>query len=431
MKKRLLIIGSGGREHAIAWKCASAETVEKVYVAPGNAGTSQEDKVENVAIDVLNIDALIDFAKQQNIDLTIIGPEAPLAAGIVDRFNENQLKCFGPSQAAAQLETSKAFCKAFLAEEKIPTAEFSAFTDKQAALNYAKKQPLPMVIKASGLAAGKGVIIAETQQQAEEAITAMLDDQRFGDAGHEIIIEAFLTGEELSFIVMVDGQHILPLASSQDHKRRDNGDKGPNTGGMGAYSPAPLLTPELRQHIMQDIIEPTVKALARRGTPYQGFLYAGLMISATGQAKVLEYNCRLGDPETQPLLIRLQSDLVDLCEAAVDGQLNQKTAQWDPRPAICVVLAAGGYPDSYQKGHTIEGLNAEVDSNCKIFHAGSQEQDGNIVTHGGRVLGITALGDDLQAARNTAYELAKKVHWPDYYYRDDIGHRALAQTHSS
>lgn len=421
----ILIIGSGGREHALAWKAANSNQVETVYVAPGNAGTALENKVENVAIDVLDIDTLMQFAKEKKIELTIVGPEAPLAEGLVDTFEKNNLACFGPSQAAAQLETSKAFCKQFFKEENIPTAAFETFTDKAAALDYLKTQSLPIVIKASGLAAGKGVIIAETMEQAEAAVHGMLDDKTFGDAGNEIVIEDFLEGEELSFIVMVDGEDVLPLASSQDHKRRDDGDKGPNTGGMGAYSPAPLLTPELNERIMKTVIEPTVKALKRRGTPYRGFLYAGLMISESGEPKVLEYNCRLGDPETQPLLFRLQSDLIALCQAALNGELNNVQAQWDPRPAICVVLAAGGYPASYRKGDVIEGLSNSGNSDCKVFHAGTRSEDGKVLTNGGRVLGVTAVGTDLQAAREVAYAMAKKIQWPDYYYRHDIGHRAL------
>ena len=428
---KILIIGSGGREHALAWSAANSNNVNKVFVAPGNAGTALENKVENVSIDVLDITALVYFAQENHIDITIIGPEAPLAAGIVDAFEENNLPCFGPTQAAAQLETSKAFCKQFLKDENIPTAAFKTFTDKNAALHYLRTQALPIVIKASGLAAGKGVIIAETHEQAEATVCAMLDDKTFGDAGNEIVIEEFLDGEELSFIVMVDGQHILPLASSQDHKRRDEGDKGPNTGGMGAYSPAPLLTPSLHQHIMQDIIEPTVNALSQRGTPYRGFLYAGLMINTTGKAKVLEYNCRLGDPETQPLLFRLQSDFIELCQAALDSRLDTVRTAWDPRPAICVVLAAGGYPEHYRKGDIIKGLNTSENSNCKVFHAGTRQDKNNVVTNGGRVLGITALGDDLHAAREAAYTLAKKIHWPDYYYRHDIGHKALEKKAAS
>lgn len=421
----ILIIGNGGREHAFAWKAAASSKVKKVFVAPGNAGTALENKVENVAIDVLDIDTLIQFAKKTPIDLTIIGPEAPLAAGIVDAFEKNNLACFGPTQAAAQLETSKAFCKEFLKDENIPTAAFETFTDKSAAFHYLQTQSFPLVIKASGLAAGKGVIIAETLDEAKAAVSAMLDDKTFGDAGNKIVIEDFLKGEELSFIVMVDGEHILPLASSQDHKRRDDHDKGPNTGGMGAYSPAPLLTTSLHQRIMQQIIDPTIKGLARRGIRYRGFLYAGLMISESGDPKVLEYNCRMGDPETQPLLFRLQSDLIELCQAALAGHLDRAQIHWDPRPAICVVLAAGGYPDHYRKGEVIEGLDTLTSSNYKVFHAGTQEKNGHVLTNGGRVLGITAMGNDLQTARDTAYNVAKQIHWPNYFYRKDIGHRAL------
>ena len=421
----ILIIGGGGREHALAWKAAHSNNVKKVFVAPGNAGTALENKVENTPIDVLDINALTQFAKQNKIDLTIVGPEAPLAKGIVDHFEENHLLCFGPTKAAAQLETSKAFCKQFLKDEHIPTAAFETFTDKNAALNYLKTQKLPIVVKASGLAAGKGVIIANTPTEAEAAIHAMLDDKTFGDAGMEIVIEEFLEGQELSFIVMVDGKHVLPLASSQDHKRRDDGDKGPNTGGMGAYSPAPLLTPTRHQHIMKTIIEPTVAGLSRRGITYRGFLYAGLMITPDGNAKVLEYNCRLGDPETQPLLFRLQSDLIELCQLALQGQLDKAETVWDPRPALCVVLAAGGYPGSYRKGDKIKGLNPSADINCKTFHAGTRQENSDIVTNGGRVLGITAIGKDLQMAKNIAYQTAKTIHWPDYYYRHDIGHKAL------
>ncbi len=426
----VLIIGRGGREHALAWKIATSPKVNKVWVAPGNAGTALEHKVDNIAIDELDIDQLIKFAKEKCIDFTIVGPEAPLAAGIVDTFEQHHLACFGPTQAAAKLETSKAFCKQFLNEEGIPTAAFKVFTNKTAALHYVTTQALPIVIKASGLAAGKGVVVAETMEQAKAAICSMLDEHRFGKAGHKIIIEKFLQGEELSFIVMVDGKNILPLASSQDHKRRDDEDKGPNTGGMGAYSPAPLLTTQLHQKIINTIIKPTVTALSQRGTPYRGFLYAGLMVSTSGDVNVLEYNCRLGDPETQPLLFRLQSDLVQLCQAALTGQLPLVTARWDPRPAICVVLAAGGYPGNYRKGDTIEGLDIKSPTNCKIFHAGTQAQKDKVITNGGRVLGITAIGESLSAARHTAYDRAQKIYWPNYYYRHDIGDRALMHTMS-
>lgn len=416
----ILIVGSGGREHALAWKVAQSDQVERIWVAPGNAGTASEAKVENLAIDVLEIDKLIQFAKGHAIELTIVGPEAPLAAGIVDRFQQENLACFGPSKAAANLETSKAFCKNFMQKEGIPTAQFATFTDKQAALDYLENQNIPIVIKASGLAAGKGVIIAETLEQAKSAVTSMLDEEAFGTAGHEIIIEEFLTGEELSFIVMVDGKHILPLASSKDHKRRDNGDKGPNTGGMGAYSPAPLLTPELHQKIMLEVIEPTVQALANQGTPYVGFLYAGLMITPDQQIKVLEYNCRMGDPETQPILFRLQSDIVTLCLAALEGRLEHVQAEWDSRPALAVVVAAGGYPERYQKGDVIKGLDIALGSDCKVFHAGTAEKDGEVVTNGGRVLAVTARGDDIHAAKNRAYDVTQKIQWKDCFYRTDI-----------
>ncbi len=426
----VLIIGSGGREHAFAWKAAQSDQVEHVYVAPGNAGTALEPTVKNVNIDVLDIKKLIQFAKENNIALTIVGPEAPLAAGIVDQFQTENLACFGPTKAAAQLETSKAFCKDFMEKEKIPTATFATFTDKQAALDYLEKQKLPIVIKASGLAAGKGVIIAETLEQAKTAVTSMLDEEAFGSAGHKIVIEAFLEGEELSFMVMVDGKHILPLATSQDHKRRDDGDKGPNTGGMGAYSPASLASPELDQRIMREVIEPTVHALAKQGTPYVGFLYAGLMITPDKRINVLEYNCRMGDPETQPILFRLKSDLVTLCEAALDGRLNETKVQWDARTAIAVVMTAGGYPGKYSKGDVINGLQRITSPDCKVFHAGTAEKNGNVVTKGGRVLAVTALGEDIQTAKDLAYKNVKKIHWNNCYYRTDIAHRALSKVTS-
>jgi len=420
----ILIVGSGGREHAFAWKVAQSQQVDRVWVAPGNAGTALENKVENINIDVLDIDALISFAKDNRVALTIIGPEAPLAAGIVDRFQKENLACFGPTKAAAQLETSKAFCKNFMHKENIPTAAFATFTEKQKALDYLEQQHFPIVIKASGLAAGKGVIIAENLEQAKAAVIGMLDEKSFGAAGKEIVIEEFITGEELSFIVMVDGKNILPLASSQDHKRRDNGDLGPNTGGMGAYSPAPISTAELNKKIMQQVIEPTVNALARDGHPFVGFLYAGLMITEDGRISVLEYNCRMGDPETQPILFRLESDLVELCLAALDGKLDQVKTQWDSRTAIAVVMAAGGYPEKYHKGDVIKGLNTTL-TDCKVFHAGTTNKDGDIVTSGGRVLAVTALGDDIQSARNHAYKAVNQIRWKDCYYRTDIAYRAL------
>jgi len=420
--KKILIVGKGGREHALAWKAASSKAVGKVFVLPGNAGTRLEPGVENCDLDELDIAAIISFAKQENIDLTIIGPEAPLAKGIVDAFQENHLPCFGPTRSAAQLETSKAFCKQFMKEEKIPTASFAVFRQKQAAFDYLDRQKLPIVIKASGLAAGKGVIIAETKKAAKKAITDMLEKNCFGDAGNEIIIEEYLQGKELSFIVMVDGKHRLPLASSQDHKRREEGDRGPNTGGMGAFSPSLLLDSSLEERILTTIIDPTIKALARRGTPYCGFLYAGLMITPSGEPMVLEYNCRLGDPETQPILLRLKSDLIELCEAALRQQLHQAHVTWDPRPAVCVVLTTAGYPKHSRLGDVIDGLPTDKsETSCKVFHAGTKTAaDGSILTQGGRVLGVTALGTDLQEARNTAYAIAEKINWPGCYYRRDI-----------
>lgn len=424
--KKILVVGNGGREHALAWKASNSPQVEQVFVAPGNGGTALEPKLTNLPIEATDIRALIEFAKKEKIDLTIVGPEAPLAAGIVDQFKANNLACFGPTQAAAQLESSKVFCKNFLRDEQIPTADYATFTDQTAAIKYLKDQTYPIVIKASGLAAGKGVIIANNFSEASQAVSSMLGDHRFGSAGEEVVIEEFLEGEELSFIVMVDGEHVLPLASSQDHKRRDDGDKGPNTGGMGAYSPAPILTETLNEQILNKIIKPTVAALARRGTPYQGFLYAGLMISKEGEAKVLEYNCRLGDPETQPLLFRLRSDLIDLCFSALRGELNTVQADWDPRSAISIVMAAGGYPDAYSKGDVIEGLDTLTASDSsKVFHAGTVLNENKVFTAGGRVLAATALGDTLEEARNRAYALASKIHWPNCFYRNDIGHRAL------
>lgn len=422
----VLVIGSGGREHALAWKIAQSADVKHVFVAPGNAGTNSEPHIENVAIDVLNIKELIAFAKNNAIALTVVGPEAPLAAGIVDAFAKEQLPCFGPKQAAAQLESSKRFSKEFMIRHHIPTAAFECFADPTPAKAYVEKQTLPIVIKADGLAAGKGVIIAQTQQEAFDTIDDMLTGHQFGDAGARIVIEEFLVGEEASFMTMVDGKHILPLATSQDHKARDNGDLGPNTGGMGAYSPAPVVTPELHHHIMETIIKPTVQGLAEDSTPYTGFLYAGLMISKTGEAKVLEYNCRLGDPETQPILFRLKSDLAALCLAAIDQTLDQCTAEWDPRTALGVVLCAGGYPAKYDKGQLIEGL-ANDTQDSKVFHAGTRLHNQQVVTHGGRVLCATALGNTIKEAQTKAYQLANKIHWNKVYFRTDIGYKAIAK----
>ncbi len=422
----ILIIGSGGREHALAWKAARSAGVTRVFVAPGNAGTAREPKVENVDIAITNPTALVRFATENGIALTIIGPEIPLVTGLVDAFTAAGLRCFGPTQAAARLEGSKRFTKEFLARHNIPTAEYASFTDLKQAQAYIRNKGAPIVVKADGLAAGKGVIVAQTEQAALSAAEEMLAGNAFGDAGHCVVIEEFLNGEEASFIVMVDGEHVLPLATSQDHKPRDDGDKGPNTGGMGAYSPAPLITPQLHERIMEQIIHPTVQGLAAEGTPYTGFLYAGLMIAADGAPKVLEYNCRFGDPETQPIMMRLQSDLVELCNRALDGRLQDATAAWDPRPALGVVMAAGGYPGSYHKGDIISGLPDDL-PDLKVFHAGTREKNGNIVTNGGRVLCVTALGQTIAEAQQRAYKAAEKIHWNNRYYRTDIGNRATGK----
>lgn len=421
----VLIIGSGGREHALAWKVAQSAKVDTVFVAPGNAGIALEDKVQTVAIGGEDIQSLIAFAKDNNVELTIVGPEAPLVIGVVDAFTEAGLKCFGPTKGAAQLEGSKAFTKDFLARHNIPTAAYQNFTEIEPAKAYVREMGTPIVIKADGLAAGKGVIIAQTIEQADEAIDDMLADNKFGDAGHRVVIEEFLQGEEASFIVMVDGKNILPLATSQDHKARDNGDTGPNTGGMGAYSPAPVVTPEMHDRIMQQVIIPTVEGMAAEGHPYTGFLYAGVMIDANGVPKVLEYNCRFGDPETQPIMSRLQSDLAELCLAALDGKLDTATAEWDSRAAVGVVMAAGGYPESYNKGDVIHGLDSV--SGAKVFHAGTAEKDGQIVTNGGRVLCVVALGDTVTEAQAKAYTGVKQISWDNVYYRTDIGHRAITR----
>lgn len=423
----ILIIGSGGREHALAWKVAQSEKIQKVFVAPGNAGTAQEAKLENIPINAENVSALVNFAQSNAIDLTIVGPEVPLVIGIVDEFQKVGLRCFGPSKAAAQLEGSKAFTKDFLARHQIPTAAYGQFTEIEPAIAYIRQMGAPIVVKADGLAAGKGVIVAQREEEAIAAVQQMLSEHLFGEAGKEIVIEEFLSGEEASFICMVDGEHILPLATSQDHKPRDNGDKGPNTGGMGAYSPAPVITPELHDRIMEEIIEPTVRGMATDGHPYTGFLYAGLMIDAQGHPKVLEYNCRFGDPETQPILLRLRSDLVDLCLAALDKRLHEVEALWDEQVALGVVLASGGYPNNYAKGLVINGLNDAIQQNSKIFHAGTAEKEGQIVTVGGRVLCACALGETVQEAQSKAYALVKKIHWKDVYYRTDIGYRAIAR----
>ena len=423
----ILVIGSGGREHALAWKAAQSPLASMVYVAPGNAGTASESKMQNVDIAAEDIDALLAFARDEDIGLTIVGPEATLVEGIVDVFRENGLKIFGPSRGAAQLEGSKAFTKDFLARHDIPTAWYANFTAVEPAVAYVRDKGTPIVIKADGLAAGKGVILAQSEQEAIATIEDMLSGNRFGDAGARVVIEEFLYGEEASFICMVDGMNILPMASSQDHKARDDGDKGPNTGGMGAYSPAPVVTDEMHQRIMQMVIEPTVKGMADEGNPFTGFLYAGVMIDKEGIPKVLEYNVRFGDPETQPIMMRMKSDLVQLCLDAIDGKLDTATAEWDSRTSLGVVLAAGGYPDSYDKGDVIEGLEGTETESTKVFHAGTANRDGKVVTNGGRVLCAVALGDSVTDAQKRAYELVDKLSWNKVYYRTDIGHRAIAR----
>jgi phosphoribosylamine--glycine ligase len=421
---KVLIIGSGGREHALAWKVAQSPRVTDVLVAPGNAGTAQEPRTRNVEIAAEDIAGLVGLAQTERVDLTIVGPEAPLVAGIVDRFRAAGLRCFGPSQAAARLEGSKAFTKDFLRRHGIPTAASRTFIRATFDAGYVESHPTPIVVKASGLAAGKGVIIVDTASEAIRTAQSMFAGQ-FGDAGHEVVIEQFLEGEEVSFIVMADGRNILPLATSQDHKRRDDGDRGPNTGGMGAYSPAPIVTPALHARIMREVIGPSVLGLAADGTPYTGFLYAGLMIAPDGTPNVLEFNCRFGDPETQPILMRLDSDLVDMCEAALDGRLNEIEAKWNPKAALGVVMAAGGYPDSYRKGDAIEGLDQAAKLPGKVFHAGTKLENGKVVTNGGRVLCAVGLGGTVRAARDEAYRLVDVIRWPGVHYRRDIGHRAI------
>ncbi len=423
----VLIIGSGGREHALAWKAAQSPLVNQVFVAPGNAGTALENNIENVDIGTEDIPALLDFAKSKQIELTIVGPEAALVAGIVDVFNDNGLKIFGPSKAAAQLEGSKAFTKDFLERHNIPTAFYGNFTEIEPAIKYIEEKGAPIVIKADGLAAGKGVILAQTNDEAIAAVKDMLAGNKFGDAGARVVIEEFLYGEEASFICMVDGKNVLPMASSQDHKARDDGDKGPNTGGMGAYSPAPVVTAEMHDRIMQMVIEPTVKGMADEGNSFSGFLYAGVMINDEGIPKVLEYNVRFGDPETQPIMMRLKSDLVQHCLDAIDGKLDSAEAQWDERTAIGIVLAAGGYPDSYEKGNTISGLENTETESTKVFHAGTTEKDGKVITNGGRVLCAVALGDSVTEAQRVAYQLVDKIKWKNVYFRTDIGYRAVAR----
>ncbi len=424
----ILVIGSGGREHSLAWKALQSPQAETVFVAPGNAGTAREPGLSNVALDPMDFEALADFAEANAVGLTLVGPEAPLVAGVVDYVRQRGLACFGPSKAAAQLEGSKSFTKDFLKRHGIPTASYETFTDVEQARAYIRAQGAPIVIKADGLAAGKGVVVAMTEAEAEAAVDDMLAGNKFGDAGHRVVIEGFLAGEEASFIAMVDGKNILPMATSQDHKARDDGDQGPNTGGMGAYSPAPVVSDEIYARVMDEIIRPTVAGMAADGNTYTGFLYAGLMISPSGAIDVVEFNCRFGDPEAQPVMMRLQSDLVEHCLAAVNGTLDTQSAQWDSRRAVGVVLAAGGYPEAYASGAAISGLDAAPDSaEAKVFHAGTKLDGDEVVTSGGRVLCAVALGDSVAQAQASAYELARGIEWENVYFRQDIGYRAIAR----
>lgn len=428
---KVLIIGNGGREHALAWKAAQSPLVTKVFVAPGNAGTALEPNLENINIKANDISGLLNFAQQQQIDLTIVGPEVPLVLGVVDSFQKAGLKIFGPTKSAAQLEGSKAFTKDFLARHHIPTAEYQNFTEIDPALAYIRDKGAPIVIKADGLAAGKGVIVAMTLEEAEDAVRDMLAGNAFGDAGHRVVIEEFLEGEEASFIVMVDGKHVEPMATSQDHKRVGDGDTGLNTGGMGAYSPAPVVTDEVFTKVMEQIIYPTVNGMAQEGNVYVGFLYAGLMIDKQGNPKVIEFNCRFGDPETQPIMMRMQSDLIELCLAAINGKLNTVKSNWDRRPALGVVMAAGGYPGEYNTQDTIIGLPSESTPDCKVFHAGTSFEKGHVLTNGGRVLCITALGNTVSEAQQRAYQQVDKIHWHGCFYRHDIGYRAIERENNT
>jgi len=422
----VLVIGSGGREHALAWKLAQSARVERVLVAPGNAGTAGEQGVENVDIAADDLDALVALAKERNVLLSVVGPEAPLAAGVVDRFAEAGLKCFGPSADAARLESSKAFAKQFLSRHEIPTAAWTVVETVEAGLEFVSGHPLPLVLKADGLAAGKGVVIAEDEATVRSTLEGMLSGQAFGAAGERVVIEEFLVGEEASFIALVDGETVLPLATSQDHKQRDDGDRGPNTGGMGAISPAPVVSDELQQRIIDDIIRPTAEGMAADGHPFTGFLYAGLMVTRTG-ARVLEFNVRLGDPETQPILVRLKSDLAAALLQTLEGGLKNLDLEWDPRPAIGVVMAAGGYPCDYESGDEVNGLELDWPEEIKVFHAGTRLEDGRVVTAGGRVLCVTALADSLAGAQGEVYRWLPQIGFRNAYYRTDIGHRALAR----
>ncbi|MGX2950546.1 phosphoribosylamine--glycine ligase [Ursidibacter sp. B-7004-1] len=423
----ILIIGNGGREHALAWKVRQSPLATKVFVAPGNAGTALEQGIENVAISATDVTALVEFAKQNEVGLTIVGPEAPLVIGVVDAFRQAGLKIFGPTQAAAQLEGSKAFTKDFLARHQIPTAEYQNFTEVEPALAYLREKGAPIVIKADGLAAGKGVIVAMSLTEAEEAVKDMLSGNAFGDAGSRVVIEEFLDGEEASFIVMVDGKNVEPMATSQDHKRVGEGDKGLNTGGMGAYSPAPVVTAEIHQRVMDEVIYPTVRGMAAENNPYTGFLYAGLMIMPNGQPKVIEFNCRFGDPETQPIMMRLESDLVELCLKACDGKLDEVQSKWCEQAALGIVLAAEGYPADYRKGDEITGIPTEAIAGQKVFLAGVEQKEGKLLTNGGRVLCATALGNSVFDAQQQALKLAEQIQWQGRFYRRDIGYRAVAR----
>ncbi len=427
---RILVVGGGGREHALAWKLASSESVQAVYVAPGNAGTANDDKLKNIPISDSDINALVSFAKDFNIDLTVVGPETPLVNGIADQFALNNRRCLGPTKNAAKLEGSKAFAKKFMERHQIPTARYGIFDNSTEANRYANKIGPPLVVKADGLAAGKGVIIAQSLVQAELAIRQILDEHKFGSAGNVVVVEEFIVGEEVSFICMVSNDQFLPLATSQDHKARDNGDKGPNTGGMGAYSPAPVITKQLHERVVKQVVEPTLRGLNKDGISYTGFLYAGLIIDQDGQPKVLEYNCRAGDPETQPILFRLRSDFAALCDATLAGELHRTSVIWDPKVALSVVMASKGYPGKYSTGDIVSGLTGANTSEVKVFHSGTTTKNGNIVTDGGRVLCVTALGDTVTLAQSRAYQAVETIAWNQSYYRKDIGHRAIIREKS-
>ena len=424
---RVLVTGSGGREHALAWKLARSERISEVLVAPGNAGTAREAGVCNVPLEADENARLVAFAVTEDVDLVVPGPEAPLVAGLVDQMERAGMPCFGPTAAAARLEGSKAFAKQVLDAAGAPTAGYREFSSLEPALAHVDERAAPMVIKADGLAAGKGVIVAETRDEARAALRDMLESRAFGEAGLRVLVEDFLEGEEASFIALVDGEHVLPLASSQDHKARDDGDRGPNTGGMGAYSPAPVLGPDVQARVMKEVMHPVVRVMRENGTPFKGVLYAGLMISPDGTPRVLEFNCRFGDPECQPLMMRMQTDLLDLMEATREGRLDQLDVSWDPRIALGVVMASGGYPGSYARGHPISGLDGADNSTVKVFHAGTDMKDGEVVTAGGRVLCVTALGDSLPQARDRAYDAVSDISFEGAFSRSDIGHRALAR----